>query len=319
MYECYFRLNERPFSLTPDPKYIYLSAQHEEALAHLSYGAFQQGSGGFSLLSGEIGTGKTTIIRQLLESLPDSTEIAFILNPLLTPKQFLQETCEELQIQHPKNADLRKLHKTIQNHLLQLHAQSKRCLLIVDEAQLLSQDTLECVRLLTNLESDTEKLMQILLIGQPEIRDKINGKDCLQLKQRITAQFHLQALSKQDTFAYIQHRCMVAGAQTALFSPAAMSIIYRASHGVPRMINQLADRALLSAYTRQHHWVEKQDARLARRELLWSEPDSAGLIPKPLSWLGILLLILLALLLPKMMNPTQPAETPPPTSTERNE
>ncbi|HEX6999428.1 MAG TPA: AAA family ATPase [Gammaproteobacteria bacterium] len=260
MYTEFFGLNEKPFSITPDPRYLYMSRRHADALAHLIYGVSE--SGGFIQLTGEVGTGKTTLIRSLLEQLPEKAEIALILNPQLTTREFLQGICTELRITPPTDGSVKALIDALNAELLRLHALGRRVVLIVDEAQTLSPELLEQVRLLTNLETPTQKLLQIILIGQPELRDLLQRSDMRQIAQRITGRYHLEPLGKEDTAAYVRHRMRVAGAQGDVFTPAAVRALYRHSRGIPRLINVIADRALLAAYTRER---PKVDADLVRR------------------------------------------------------
>jgi len=247
MYIEAFKLNEPPFSLTPDPRFLYMSEQHREGLAHLVYGVQQPG--GFVQLTGEIGSGKTTLCRCLVQQLPPETDIALILNPRLTVPELLATVFDELRIPQPtENTSVKKFIDVLNQYLLQSHAQHRRTVLIIDEAQNFSYDVLEQIRLLTNLETSREKLLQIILIGQPELRSLLKRKELQQVAQRITARYHLRALSRRDTYAYIQHRLEVAGRRDPLFTVAAMRQVYRLSGGMPRIINIICDRALLGAY-----------------------------------------------------------------------
>src|ERR1700692_3799404 len=267
MYLSFFGLLEKPFAITPDPRYLYLSERHAEALAHLLYGI--NDAGGFVQLTGEVGTGKTTIIRSLLAQTPKNAEIALILNPRMTAPEFLLTICEELGIGVPDAAtDSRKDLGGILNHyLLRAHAEGRRIVLVVDEAQNLAPEVLEQVRLLTNLETNTQKLLQIILIGQPELRELLGRNELRQLAQRITGRYHLHPLSRDETVAYVRHRLRVAGATNDIFSPAALSEIYRLSVGVPRVINVICDRALLGAYSMDRHRVTATLVRHAASEV----------------------------------------------------
>ena len=210
MYLDYFNLSEQPFAITPDPRFLYMSARHREALAHLLYGLGD--AGGFVQLTGEVGTGKTTICRCLLEQVPDNVDVALVLNPKVTAQELLATICDELGIQHPgDDASIRTLIDHLNRHLLDAHARGRRTVLIIDEAQNLSPDVLEQIRLLTNLETATQKLLQIILIGQPELRDQLGRKDMRQLAQRITARYHLEPISGKETSAYIRHRLQICG------------------------------------------------------------------------------------------------------------
>ncbi|TLY71837.1 MAG: hypothetical protein E6K35_02445 [Gammaproteobacteria bacterium] len=267
MYLTFFGLNEKPFAITPDPRYLYLSERHAEALAHLLYGINE--AGGFVQLTGEVGTGKTTIVRSLLAQTPKNAEIALILNPRMTAPEFLLTICEELGIGVPDAAcgSLKDLVDILSDYLLRAHAAGKRVVLVVDEAQNLSPDVLEQVRLLTNLETNTQKLLQIILIGQPELRELLSRNELRQLAQRITGRYHLNPLSHDETLAYVRHRLRVAGATTDMFAPAALNETFRLSHGVPRVINVICDRALLGAYSLDRHRVTTNLVRAAAAEV----------------------------------------------------
>ncbi len=267
MYTSFFGLNEKPFSITPDPRYLFMSERHTEALAHLIYGVRE--TGGFIQLTGEVGTGKTTLARSLLQQVPDTADVAVILNPQLSRNEFLSAICEELSVPLPESANsLRTLTNALNAYLLRNYGRGRRTILIVDEAQNLRVDVLEQVRLLTNLETAKQKLLQIILIGQPELRDILSRNDMRQLAQRITGRYHLEPLSREETITYIDHRLKVAGAVVPIFSNAAKRELYRLSKGVPRMINVIADRALLGAFTRELHQVTPKLLRRATAEVL---------------------------------------------------
>jgi general secretion pathway protein A len=267
MYLTFFGLNEKPFAITPDPRYLYLSERHAEALAHLLYGIIE--AGGFVQLTGEVGTGKTTIVRSLLAQTPKNAEIALILNPKMTAPEFLLTICEELGIGVPDSAlqSLKDLVDILSHYLLRAHAAGQRVVLVVDEAQNLSPEVLEQVRLLTNLETNTQKLLQIILIGQPELRELLSRTELRQLAQRITGRYHLNPLSREETAAYVRHRLRVAGATTDIFSPQALAEVFRLSEGVPRVINVICDRALLGAYSLDRHRVTTPLVRNAATEV----------------------------------------------------
>src|SRR5476649_2951543 len=281
MYLSFFGLLEKPFAITPDPRYLYLSERHAEALAHLLYGI--NDAGGFVQLTGEVGTGKTTIIRSLLAQTPKNAEIALILNPRMTAPEFLLTICEELGIVVPDDAtESRKDLVDILNHyLLRAHADGRRVVLVVDEAQNLAPEVLEQVRLLTNLETNTQKLLQIILIGQPELRELLGRNELRQLAQRVTGRYHLNPLSREETAAYVRHRLRVAGATTDIFAPGALSEAFHLSGGVPRVINVVADRALLGAYTQDRHRVTSSLVRHAAAEVF-----GRRFAPRWLPWLG---------------------------------
>src|SRR6201997_3579054 len=264
MYLSFFGLNEKPFAITPDPRYLYLSERHAEALAHLLYGINE--AGGFVQLTGEVGTGKTTIVRSLLAQTPKNAEIALILNPKMTAPEFLLTICEELGIGVPDAAlgSLKDLVDILSEYLLRAHSAGHRVVLVVDEAQNLSPEVLEQVRLLTNLETNTQKLLQIILIGQPELRAR---NELRQLAQRITGRYHLNPLSHDETAAYVRHRLRVAGATTDIFAPRALNSVFSLSQGVPRVINVICDRSLLGAYSLDRHRVTPSLVRSAAAEV----------------------------------------------------
>jgi general secretion pathway protein A len=269
MYTSFFGLNEKPFSITPDPRYLFMSERHTEGLAHLLYGVNE--SGGFIQLTGEVGTGKTTLVRSLLQQLPDSADVAVILNPQLSRTEFLCAICEELGFALPKQRDsVKALTSALSSFLLANHGRGRHTILIVDEAQNLRVDVLEQVRLLTNLETTKQKLLQIILIGQPELRDMLSRNNMRQLAQRITGRYHLEPLTRDETVAYVDHRLRVAGAMGEIFSPGAKRLLYRLSAGVPRMINVIADRALLGAFTRDSRTVTPALVRSAASEVYGS-------------------------------------------------
>ena len=246
MYSRYFGLVEPSFSIAPDPHYLFLGAQHREALAHLLYGAGEVG--GFVLLTGEVGTGKTTVCRAFLEQLPAGVEVALVLNPMQSANELLVNICEEFRIQLPPGRrSVKLLVDRLNQYLLDAHANGRRPVLVIDEAQNLRPHVLEQIRLLTNLETTKQKLLQIFLIGQPELRRMLESERLRQLDQRITARFHLSAFGLQETGDYIRHRIAVAGVDRPLFTRGALRLVHRYSGGIPRRINILCDRALLGA------------------------------------------------------------------------
>jgi general secretion pathway protein A len=265
MYERYFGLNEKPFSITPDPRYLYLTARHAEALAHLLYGVTE--SGGFVQLTGEVGTGKTTLVRSLLEKIPGHVEVALILNPRLSPNEFLHAICDELGAETREPASPKEMVDALNRKVLEAHARGSRVVLIVDEAQNLSAEVLEQVRLLTNLETAKQKLLQIILIGQTELREVLERNDLRQLAQRITGRYHLDPLHKNETFAYVRHRLKVAGCTSDVMRPSALAELHRITGGVPRSINVIGDRAMLGAYTREQREVNGPLVREAASEV----------------------------------------------------
>ena len=267
MYASFFGLSEKPFAITPDPRYLFMSERHAEALAHLLYGITE--AGGFIQLTGEVGTGKTTVVRSLLERMPKHADVAVILNPQLTPIQFVLTICEELGmfVRDEDAESLKDLIDLLNKRLLDAHAKGRRVVVIVDEAQNLSPETLEQVRLLTNLETASQKLLQIILIGQPELRDVLDRVELRQLAQRITGRYHLDPLSKAETSSYVNHRLKVAGANGEIFTAGALREVHRLSKGIPRIINVICDRALLGAFTQESHRVGPPLVRAAAGEV----------------------------------------------------
>jgi general secretion pathway protein A len=271
MYTEYFGLREAPFSIAPDPRYLYMSEQHREALAHLLYGI--NSDGGFVLLTGEVGTGKTTVCRCLLEQMPEHCDTAFILNPKLTVPELLSTICDEFGIRYPENnTSIKVFYDLINAYLLSSHAKGRKAVLIIDEAQNLAADVLEQMRLLTNLETHQRKLLQILLLGQPELRDKLARPELRQLAQRIIARYHLGPLKKHEVVGYVYHRLAVAGARARLFPTRTLPKLYRYSKGIPRLINLLCDRALLGAYVQGKTCVDRVTLAMAAREVFGANP-----------------------------------------------
>lgn len=289
MYLDFFGFKEAPFSIAPDPRYLFMSERHREALAHLIYGI--RSEGGFVLLTGEVGTGKTTVCRCLLEQVPQDTEIAFVINPKLTTVELLATICDELRIPYePGTTSIKTFIDGINARLLKNFADGRRTVLIIDEAQNLEPEVLEQIRLLTNLETNERKLLQIIMLGQPELRAKLARPELRQLAQRITARYHLEALSRPEANAYLLHRLQISGGGRPVFTSGAIRRIYRLSAGIPRRINVLCDRALLGAYVKG---MEKATSRIvsqAAREAFDSPPRFAPF----LRW-GSALLILIAI------------------------
>jgi general secretion pathway protein A len=279
MYTNFFGLNEKPFSITPDPRYLFMSERHGEGLAHLVYGVTE--SGGFIQLTGEVGTGKTTLVRTLLSQLPEKVDVALILNPQLSALEFLTAICEELHITLPQEKNSPKaLIDALNWHLLSAHAAGRRTILMIDEAQNLSVDVLEQLRLLTNLETATQKLLQIILIAQPELREKLAQNNLRQLAQRVTGRYHLEPLTREEAIRYIDHRLRVAGSLTEIFDDKAKREVYQLSGGIPRVMNVICDRALLGAYSRESRKINR---RLVRRAA--AEVSGQSLTPALLKWL----------------------------------
>jgi len=280
MYTKHFGLNEKPFSITPDPRYLFMSARHTEGLAHLVYGV--KDSSGFIQLTGEVGTGKTMLVRTLLLRIPDGVDVALVLNPQLSGVEFLTAICEELDIALPEDRSSSKgLVDALNRHLLAAHAEGLRTILLIDEAQNLSTEVLEQIRLLTNLETAKQKLLQIILIAQPELREKLSQTNLRQLAQRVTGRYHLEPLSKDDTMRYIDHRLKVAGGLGDIFEERAKREVYRFSKGVPRLINVVSDRAMLVTYSLVAGKVTPQIVRKAAAEVsgeAMSDPKRSWLL-----------------------------------------
>lgn len=295
MYKDFFGLSDYPFTIAPNPRYLYMSAQHHEALAHLIYGI--SGSGGFIVLTGEVGTGKTTVCRCFLEQIPKTIDVAFIVNPKLTVRELLGSICDELGIVRQANRQPvavnghdsatpatvmspdaaqecgnKEYIDLINDHLLTAHAQGRRVLLIIDEAQNLSTQVLEQLRLLTNLETNDTKLLQIVLLGQPELNELFQRKELRQLAQRITARYHLTALSLRATKRYLHHRLSVAGSDTQLFDSKVIHRLHIITKGIPRLINVICDRALLGAYVNGQRKVTLNTLNSAAEEVLGKQP-----------------------------------------------
>jgi general secretion pathway protein A len=290
MYHHYFGLTEAPFSIAVNPRYLFMSARHRDALAHLLYGV--GAGGGFILLTGEVGTGKTTINRCLLEQLPTDTDVAIILNPALNAIELLASVCDELGVEYDaQQHTLKTLTDKLHQFLLENHARGRKTVLLIDEAQHLDFDVLEQIRLLTNLETNSEKLLQIVLIGQPELAQILARPELRQLNQRITARYNLMPLNQDETGAYIQHRLQVAGMnpERVIFTPSVVRGIYKATRGIPRVINVLCDRMLLGAYGRNASRVDHGMLQLAVKEVL-GEQEAEGNLWR---WVALAIVVLL--------------------------
>lgn len=271
MYLGTFGLTETPFSTTPDQRFLYLSDRHRDALAHLLYGIAERG--GFVQLTGEVGTGKTTLCRYLLEHLPVHVDVALILNPTVTRLELLATICDELRVAYPADLTSVKVRvDALYAHLLDAHARGRRTIVIVDEAQHLSVEVLEQMRLLTNLETAKAKLLQIILIGQPELLELMGRTDLRQVAQRVAARYHLTPLTERETRAYVVHRLSMAGQPLMIFDDAALRAVHQASGGVPRLINVICDRALLGAYATHREAVTRTIVRRAAREIAGDVP-----------------------------------------------
>ncbi len=284
MYLEHYGLNEAPYSITPDPRFVFLSERHRDALAHLLFGIGQGGGGGFVQLTGEVGTGKTTLSRLLLGQLPRDTRVALLLNPRLGPVELLEAVCEELHVDISNARGSGKaLVDALNAFLLRAYADGLRVVLIVDEAQNLSPGSLEQVRLLTNLETDTQKLLQVVLIGQPELREALAKPELRQLAQRITARFHLTPLSAGETGEYLRHRFRVAGGRHFPLTAGAVRRVHRRANGVPRLVNVIAERALLAGYARDAATIDAKLVDAAAREVL--PPRKRIGVRWPMGWL----------------------------------
>jgi general secretion pathway protein A len=282
MYQDHFQLSQPPFSIAPDPNFLYLSDGHSEALAHLMYGFSH---GGFVLITGEVGTGKTTLLRNLIKQTPEDLDVAFVLNPRLTVKELLETLCDELGVAYPEGGDptVKQYIDVLNKHLLRTHMAGRSTVMIIDEAQNLSPAVLEQIRLLTNLETDDRKLLRIILLGQPELGALLERAELRQLAQRITARYHLGGLTREDCYAYVVHRLTRAGGNPKLFSRHALARLFRISKGIPRVINVVADRALLGAYVEGKNQVTGRIVNSAANEVLGKRPQytrwlAAGLV-----------------------------------------
>lgn len=298
MYYNYFGLAEAPFSIAPNPEYLFMTDRHQEALAHLYHSV--ESEAGFVLLTGDVGTGKTTVCRSFLDNLPEDTDIAFILNPFLGGKELLRTICQELHIDNvPNKATLRESTEAIYRHLLHNHSLGKQTVLLIDEAQHLHFKVLELIRLLTNLETNTQKLLKVILVGQPELNDTLDKPELSQLSQRITARYHIHPLSFDETGSYIDYRLRMAGYMNdkKLFPPAVVKQVYSVTKGVPRLINVICDRALLGAYSQNRAAVDKA---ILKRAVLEVRGEHHLKTPRYRYWLaagvgGILLVGALAI------------------------
>lgn len=269
MYKAFYGLSDNPFSIAPNPHYLFLSDRHREALAHLTYGLGE--TGGFVLLTGEVGTGKTTVSRCLLGQLPDNTDTAFILNPSLTELELLATLCDELKISYGDNPTLKQLTDHLSRFLLANHSKGRNTVLIIDEAQHLRPEVLEQLRLLTNLETDTKKLLQVILIGQPELQLLLKRQELRQLAQRITARYHLLPLNEDEIALYVLHRLQVAGRFEPLFTRKAVKVLQKYSGGIPRLINLLCERSLMAGYAQSRVPIDHHMVRQAAAEVLGEE------------------------------------------------
>ncbi len=296
-YEEYFSFSQSPFSISPDPRFLYLTAQHREALAHLVHGISSHN--GFVLLTGDVGVGKTTLCRSLLKQLPDNTDVAYVLNPKLEADEFLATLCDELSIEHDADkGGLRYYTGVISAYLLDAHALGRNTVLLIDEAQCLSEDLIETVRLLTNLETDEKKLLQIILVGQPQLRELLTAPSMEQVSQRITARFHLGPLAREDVHDYIRYRLEMAEGAQDIFTRGAIKRIYTFSKGVPRLINIICDRALAGAFVIGQKRVTARIVSKAAAEVIDPEKlPNTNWLPFPRLVASCAVLLMLCLLL----------------------
>ena len=285
MYLSHFSLNERPFSISPDPRFLFMSNRYREALAHLTYGV--EDGGGFVLLTGEVGTGKTTVCRCLLQQLPDNTRLAFVLNPKLNSLELLATICDELDIKYPENCDsLKVLTDKLSDYLLKCYQKGLSVVVMIDEAQNIATEVLEQIRLLTNLETNQKKLLQIILVGQPELQEKLAKRELRQLAQRITARYHLRPLNLKETMAYVLHRVKIAGSKKTLFSRKSIELMHAKTAGIPRLINTICDRALVAACSRNKNQVDHKIMAEAVSDVMGENPSPEALATnKPNRWL----------------------------------
>jgi general secretion pathway protein A len=255
MYLDYYGLKETPFNITSDPSFLYLSHTHKEALNHLFYGINERK--GFVEITGEIGAGKTTLCRALLDRLDTRTKTSLIFNPSLPEIQLLEAVLNDFGIE-PKRSSKVALLRQLNGFLLEQLSLGNNAVLIIDEAQNLKASTLEAIRMLSNLETEKEKLIQIVLVGQPELRDKLSSPKLLQLRQRISVRFHVKALDKDEVREYIEHRLTVAGSRgNVVFSPEAIARIYEYTNGIPRLVNVLCDKSLLFGFAEGTHFIDE--------------------------------------------------------------
>jgi len=312
MYEAWYGLAEKPFNLTPDPKFLYLSQRHTEAFAHLEFGRRERG--GFILITGEVGTGKTTLARYFLSRLPEDTSTAVVLYPALTAIELLRSILDDLHVP-PPGQSLKDLVDALHRFLLASRREGRDVVLLIDEAQDLAPDVLEQIRLLSNLETDTDKLIQIVLMGQSELRDLLARRELRQLAQRVTARYHLDPLSPLEAAEYVRHRLAVAGgAGKVMFTEGALRTVYQLSSGIPRLVNLICDRSLLAGYVRGTRVVSSAMVRQAGAEV--SEPVRGRLSPRRLALLASSLVVAVAIVgalaLPRTLRaPTEASEAGP--------
>ena len=308
MYLDYFGLSRLPFSIAPDPELLYLSPSHHEALAHLNYAL--TGHGGLISLTGEVGMGKTTLCRAFIDQVPGSVDIAYIFNPMLSAPELLQSICTELEISDERNlaggsSTNKQLIDCLYQALLERYASGRKVICIIDEAQSMPAPLLEQIRLLTNLETNREKLLTLILVGQPELQEILAQYSNRQLDQRITARFHLPAMSKKQLKPYLQHRLLKAGGDENIFTDGAISTIWSGSNGIPRVINSIADRALLGTYATSSPRVNKAIAKQATQEVVGKPKRRAGKSSRDIGSYSFLLIGLIAIIFFLLLNQNQ--------------
>lgn len=266
MYKDFFGFVELPFSIVPNSRYLYLSQRHKEAITHLQAGLGD--GGGFAMLTGEVGTGKTTVAKAMLANLDENTKAGLILNPTFSSRDLLEAICDEFKVTYPEEASLKQLNQAIHDYLLRNHKMGWTTLLVIDEAQHLAADVLEQLRLLTNLETDTRKLLKVLLVGQPELQRLLQTTQLRQLAQRITGRYHLLPLDEKETADYITFRLHTAGGDKQLFDRSSTKLIAKYSHGIPRLINLICDKSLNLSYHKGNVVVDKQTVHQACEEVM---------------------------------------------------
>jgi len=310
VYESYYGFLEKPFNLTPDPKYLYLSARHSEAFAHLEFGRRERG--GFVVITGEVGTGKTTLARRFLGSLGEQTATAVVLYPALTAAELLRSILDDLHVE-ATGASLKDQVDALHQFLLKSRSEGRNVVLLIDEAQDLSAEVLEQIRLLSNLETDTEKLIQIVLMGQSELHEMLARRELRQLAQRVTARYHLSPLDRAETEEYIRHRLKVAGGEDKVaFSAGALAAVHRLSGGVPRLVNLICDRSLLAGYVAGTRAIDAAMVRQAAREVRGELPTGPAVRRYAAAGGGLGLAAVVALLWLRGAAPVPAGPTPTP-------